>query len=143
MDNFINNRRFRNHEEFIDSLSATVKTRYIELFNYLDSNGFTKKLETTGYSVKIANSWGKLTPFIWIIGGGNVRDAETIIMPYDFLTGIDESLKAKMRTEILSADFPVKNNPKRDKWVLSASTTSENMNEFIAILENIRKIRTK
>ena len=141
MHEVANKRRFANHEEFLNSLSKTVKARYIELFDYLDKNGFTKKLETTGYSIKITNSWGKLTPFIWIIGGGNVKDPETIIMPYDFLSGVDESLKAKMRIEILNMDAPVKNNPKRDKWVLSASTTAENMSEFIAILETVKEIR--
>jgi len=142
MHDVINKRRFANHEEFLNSLSKTVKARYIELFDYLDKNGFTKNLETTGYSIKVTNSWGKLTPIIWIIGGGNVKNPESIIMPYDFLSGVDETLKNKMRVEILNMESYVKNNPKRDKWELSASTTAENMKEFIAILEKVREIKS-
>jgi len=101
-------RRYSNERDFLNSLGKTVREFYLNIFDFCDENGLKRKLETTGYSVKFVKYKGQYTPIFWMIGGGEVQDAETIILPYDMMTGFTDEQIANYKLGIWRLDFYIK-----------------------------------
>jgi hypothetical protein len=132
-----NKRKYANHTEFMESFDEPIiKDLYLSLIKHCDDNGLEKKLEITGYSVKTTNNDGKSIPLFWAVGGGDVWDANTIVIPYSHVKGISDDIVAAYKSEIGKLpSFRAAGN--WHKWQMTAKSSEAEMQMFLAVISNI------